>query len=133
MLSTQNISKIFKKYPKKWEKLKKSLPSPCPKEGTFDAIACEDMERRIKDPKQRDKSKKRQEKRELELKVLNLFENEGLHHRWNLREGVAILKREQVGVDKSIHHDPAGLFSTLSGAVAAPDKFLWRGNSSDDD
>jgi len=37
------------------------------KKGTFDVVACEDMERRIKDHKPRDKMKKRQEKRELGL------------------------------------------------------------------
>ena len=78
MLSTQNISKIFKKYIKNWKKRTKSLPSPWPKDGTFDVVAFENMEQRIKDHKPGNKSKKRQEKRELWLKVLNLLENEGV-------------------------------------------------------
>ena len=100
MPSIQNISKVFKKYLKNGKNEQKNLFSPWPKDGTFDGVACEDMERRIKDHKPRDKRKKRQQKRELELKVLNLFENVGLRHRRNLKEGVAVLKREQVEVDK---------------------------------
>ena len=42
----KDISKMGEKTPKR-------LPSPWPKEGTFDVDACEDMERRIRDYKQR--------------------------------------------------------------------------------
>ena len=99
---------ISAKYPEHLKDIKKQtkrLPSPWPKEGTFDVVACEDMERRIKDHKLRDKSQQRQKKRELE--------SEGLRHRRNLREGVAILRNQQVEVDKINQHYPAGLYPSL--------------------
>ena len=120
MSRIQNFSKIFKKYLKKWEKQTKNLSSPWPKGGTFDVAACESMGLRVRDHKPKDKSKKRQRKRELEFKVLNLFKNEDLRYRRNLREGVAALKREPVEMDKFNQHsfikqhDPAELYPTLS-------------------
>jgi len=58
---------------------------------------------RIRDHTPKDKSKKRQRKRELEFKVLS-FENEGLCYRRNLKEGVAEQKREQVKMIKINQH-----------------------------
>jgi len=46
-----------------------------------------------------------------------LFQREGLHNRSNLREDVAILRRQQVEVDKISQHDPAGLYPSLIGVV----------------
>jgi len=61
---------ISAKYPEHLKDIKKQtkrLPSPWPKEGTFDVVACEDMERRIKDHKPRYKSIKRPEERRQSL------------------------------------------------------------------
>ncbi len=63
------------------------MPSAWPRDGMFDVSVCEDMERRIRDHKIKDKSKKRQDKRDLELNILNMFKTEGEKYRKLLKEG----------------------------------------------
>ena len=52
-----------------------------------------------------------------------MFESEGLRHTRNLREGVAILRREQVEVDKINQHYTAGLYPTQTGVVNIQEDF----------
>ena len=76
-MSITSVALLGAKYPEqmkeinrisaKWEKRTKDMTSPWPREGTFDTSVCDDMERRIADYKPKDKSKKRQGKREREL------------------------------------------------------------------
>lgn len=75
LLGSKNpdILKDIQKISEKWEKRVKGLEYPWPKGGTFDMMVCEGMEIRIRDYKPKDQSKKRQEKRELELKLLKMF------------------------------------------------------------
>ena len=56
--------KDIQKISQKWKKQTKNLFSPWPKDGTFDVVACEDMERRIKDNRPRAKKAKRDSKRD---------------------------------------------------------------------
>lgn len=52
------LLKQISKLSEKWEKRTKGMTSARPKDGTFDVTVCEDMERRIRDHKIKDKSKK---------------------------------------------------------------------------
>ncbi|KAJ0005944.1 hypothetical protein NQD34_015838 [Periophthalmus magnuspinnatus] len=65
------------KFSKKWAKRTKHDQSPWPEDGTFDLSVCGDLEVAIKNHKPKQKSEKRQKKREYELGVLKLFQNQG--------------------------------------------------------
>ena len=66
---------------KKWKKRTKGLDSCWPEGGTFDVYVCKAMEVQIRDYKPKDKSKKRQQKREKELGIVKLFRDEGNQYR----------------------------------------------------
>ena len=61
----------------KWQKQTEGLEDAWPEGGTFDVEVCESMERRIRDYKPKDKSKRRQGKKYLELKffVVEIIQN----------------------------------------------------------
>ncbi|XP_048034382.1 trichohyalin-like [Megalobrama amblycephala] len=64
---------IIKKLSKKWEKRTKKLKTKWPAEGTFDVAMCREMKALIKNHKPHDKTKKREQKRQKEQEVLDLF------------------------------------------------------------
>ncbi|KAE8277739.1 hypothetical protein D5F01_LYC24242 [Larimichthys crocea] len=88
---------------KKWKKRTKGLDSCWPEGGTFDVNVCEAMEVRIKDYKPKDKSKKRQQKREIELGIVKLFRDEGNQYR-SADESRCVTKE-------------TGIYPMISGAV----------------
>lgn len=94
--------KDVQKLTKKWEKRTKGLQSAWPREGTFDLTVCENLEQRIMDYKAKQKTKKRLNKRELELAVVNLFKVEGQCYMDNLKAGLSQLgnKKDKAGEDK---------------------------------
>lgn len=91
--------KDVQKMSEKWEKRTKGLQSAWPKEGTSHGSVCEDMALRFEDYKPKDKSEKLQEKRELELKILDLIKDEGEHCRKNVKEGLDELRNQHVRID----------------------------------
>ncbi|KAL7389089.1 hypothetical protein ABVT39_026373 [Epinephelus coioides] len=78
------------------------------------------MEIRIRDYKPKDQSKKRLEKRELELKILKLLKDEGQHYRVKMRQGLMKLQNN-VGKEKGQENkqpnvtEVAGLYPNLEG------------------
>lgn len=113
----ERISKISKK----WEKRTKCCSNPWPQDGTFDAAVCDDMETRVRDHKNKDKSKKRKEKGELELKILNMFREQGDRYRKYVRQGLSNLKRKQNQVDNQTEpkfkDEAAGVYPSLTGVL----------------
>ena len=69
------------KISKKLTKRTKNTSQIWPEGGTFDVSLCESINECIKAYKPKDKSKKRQQKRENELEIVNLFKREGERYR----------------------------------------------------
>ncbi|KAE8289574.1 hypothetical protein D5F01_LYC11278 [Larimichthys crocea] len=105
---------------KKWKKRTKGLDSCWPEGGTFDVNVCKAMELQIKDYKPKDKSKKRQQKREKELGIVKLFHDEGNQYRKKLRESRVVKQSntKDKTYDKSNHvTKETGIYPIISGAV----------------
>ncbi|KAM4583817.1 uncharacterized protein PAE49_003635 [Odontesthes bonariensis] len=111
-------SKDIKKISLKWEKRTKNNVSPWPKGGTFNVTTCKSMEQRIKAYKPKDKSKKRQGKRELELKVLHFFENAEL---FPTLPGAANIQGDSEIKDHKISHERPELQIATSISHGAPE------------
>nr|XP_054591515.1 uncharacterized protein LOC129155805 [Nothobranchius furzeri] len=85
------LAKEIKHMSEKWSKRTRKLCNPWPSEGTFDVAACDNLELRIQDHKA-DGSKKRQQKREKEIQILDLFRNEGKIYRQNFKQAILKMK-----------------------------------------
>ncbi|XP_014879953.1 uncharacterized protein LOC106941426, partial [Poecilia latipinna] len=113
------------KISKKWQKRTQGLPCPWPENGSFDLSLCEQMETRIADYKAKNKGKKRQAKRELELNILQLFKEEGEKYRKNLKQQLAELKNNYEKPDDD-QMNPAGLYPALTGVLNITGDFGYR-------
>lgn len=92
---------IIKKLSKKWEKRTKKLNTKWSAEGTFDLAMCREMKALIKNHKPYDKSKKREQKRQKEQEVLDLFRKHGV------KEYQEKQMRECAGrTDEKVEHPP---------------------------
>ena len=85
------------KISEKWWKRTARSNTKWPKEGTFDAVVCEEMEVLVKNYRPNDKGKKALAKRERERIVMAMFKNEGELFRLTERKA-----RDIISGDKAV-------------------------------
>ncbi|XP_036071017.1 uncharacterized protein LOC118599606 isoform X1 [Oryzias melastigma] len=112
----------------KWHKRTQKLDSPWPQDGTFDVDVCTVMETRIKDYKPKVHSKKRNQKRQTELQILDLFKTEGQNYRDKIRGKLAELKNLKIKSNNEKDQDfntSAGIYPSLAGTLSINGNFEY--------
>lgn len=119
------------KMSKKWEKRTKNKGTKWPKEGTFDVALCEEMDILIKNYKTKEKkskAKEREEKRDLEKRVLVLFKKEGEHLLKTIKQAQNVNEPKKTGkCTNPFLSDIDGQFPLIKGIVEVTGEMQMEG------